>query len=296
MMPDQICPSCGATINAPQHSCPTCGAALLAPPALVSSIAQIETPTAPRGERRLFWTLFASIGCLSLLFLVSSVGLLLFMLFGRSAFGHELPPTLVPVSTMVALADAPPVAEPNTASDVLIYDDFSRPQRSVLTAEEDEISRAVFEDDAYLIEVKKTNTLAWALTEGIYDDAIIEVDASIDSGADVVAAGLIFHYQDGRNFYLFSVANDGYYALEMLKDDEWRTLIDWTPSDVIKSTHNTLCVETKGNRITLKANGEILESTEDDSFSKGDIGLAVSSFDVSQVAIRFDNLLITRSP
>ncbi|MEI7770344.1 MAG: zinc ribbon domain-containing protein, partial [Chloroflexales bacterium] len=219
------------------------------------------------------------------------VGIVLFttIYVGRLSLNRVSVPLLV-----AGLATVSPAAE--MASGVLIYDDFSSPRRSTLTGEEDETSRSAFEDGAYVIEVKESDTLAWALTNGDYRDMAVETDSVVASGSAAVAAGLIFHYQDSRNFYLFSVSSDGYYALEVLKDDTWQTLIDWTQSDAIKPAHNTLRVETKGSRITLKANGELLEVTQDDTLAGGDAGLAVSSFETGKVTIRFDNLLITRNP
>ncbi|MBX0330457.1 zinc ribbon domain-containing protein, partial [Oscillochloris sp. ZM17-4] len=189
-----------------------------------------------------------------------------------------------------------PAPTPAGTGGVLLYEDFADPRESALTAEDDAISRSAFEDGAYLIEVKETDTLAWSLTDRTYGDIAIEADSTAGPGAAVAAAGLIFHYQDAQNFYLFSVSGDGYYALELLEDDVWQTLIDWTESDSINVARNTLRVETKGDRITLKVNGYLLEATQDSALSGGDAGLAVSSFDASQVTIRFDNLLITRSP
>jgi hypothetical protein len=240
------------------------------------------------------WGVLAGIGCLGILMLVGCAGLLTITLRSNLVAAPDLPTHLSVIT--VEPPTATPIPASETASGVLLYDDFSNPQQSTLTEDEDETSRSAFAQGSYVIEVKESNTLAWSLTNGSYQDIAIEADSAAVSVPTVAAAGLIFHYQDSRNFYLFSVSSDGYYALEVLKNDSWQTLIDWTQSDVINATHNTLRVETKGSRITLKANGELLEATQDDALSGGDAGLAVSSFEASKVAIRFDNLLITRKP
>lgn len=247
-----------------------------------------------KGNGRMSWSLLGGCGCGGTLTLAACAGLLLITLRGGLPSAPDIP-TPLPVIT-VAPPTALPTSAPATASDVIINDDFSDPRRSALTGEEDATSRSAFADGAYVIEVKDANTLAWALTNGDYGDMAVEADAVVISGSAAVAGGLIFHYQDSRNFYLFSVSSDGYYALEVLKNDTWQTLIDWTQSDTIKPAHNTLRVETKGSRITLKANGELLEATQDTSLTAGDAGLAVSSFETSKVTLRFDNLRITRNP
>jgi hypothetical protein len=246
-----------------------------------------------KGDRRLLWAILGGIGCIGVVMIMACAGLLLLTLSSGIASAPDLP-TPLPVITVVP-PTATPMPAPETASDVLIYEDFSNPRRSSFTGEEDDTSRSAFEHGAYVIEVKEANTLTWALTGGDYTDVAIEADSAVAPGSAAVAAGLIFHYQDGKNFYLFSVSSDGYYALEVLKDDTWQTLIDWTQSDVINPAHNTLRVETKGSRITLKVNSELLETTQDDTLAGGDAGLAVSSFETSKVTIRFDNLLIARN-
>lgn len=277
----QFCPSCGARLDQPQRFCTRCGALLS------------TAGPAWRGGR-LPSLIFGLIGGLVGVLLLVCITLLLLTLRDSSA-GPLAVATIIPTSTSV-LSPTPPEPQANAASGVLVYDDFSTPDSSALTAQEDENSRTAFADGIYLFEVKAADTLSWAITDHTYDDLVIEADTEVSAESKVVAAGLLFHYHDSRNFYLFSIASDGYYALEMLHNDIWQTLIDWTESDAINATHNTLRVETKGDRITLKANGRLLEVTEDDSLSGGDAGLAVSSFESAQVTVCFDNLLITRSP
>jgi hypothetical protein len=184
---------------------------------------------------------------------------------------------------------------PVVGGDLLLEDDFEDAATSGLGESEDEASRYAYEDGAYVVEVKEPETIVWARVRGTYDDARIAVDANVPSGADISAAGLIFHYQNPDNFYLFSVSNDGYYALELLEDDEWTVLIDWTPSDAVSSSSNRLGVETLGDRIRLFVNDELLEETSDSTFYGGEVALALTSLQNSTAAVAFDNLLIERN-
>ncbi|NNJ12251.1 zinc-ribbon domain-containing protein [Chloroflexales bacterium ZM16-3] len=299
-MYSQFCPNCGASLGEARRFCPECGASLAESAAPAAATIRMDAPPpppaapAPRNSH-LLWIILGGLGCLGAIMLLACVGLLLITLGSSIASAPDLP-TAAPVATIAPPPTIPPAPTATGASGVIVYEDFSDPRESALTAEEDDISRSAFEDGAYIIEVKDSDTLAWSITDRSYGDIAIEAESTVAAGTEAVAAGLIFHYQDNQNFYLFSVSSDGYYALELLKGDEWITLIDWTESDAINARHNTLRVETKGDRITLKVNGERLEATQDDSLSDGDAGLAVSSFDASQVTIRFDNLLITRSP
>ena len=114
--------------------------------------------------------------------------------------------------------------------------------------------------------------------------------------ADPIAAvGLIFHYQDENNFYLYSITNDGFYALELLMNNQWITLIDWTPSELIDPSNNLLSIATSGDRIHLYVNGSLLKTTRDDSFTVGSVGIGITSLDAVPATVNFDNLLIIRN-
>ncbi len=293
-MSAQLCPNCGAPIQELSRLCPDCGAQNADHPALDVVPTGVDQPTPPTSSRCLLLGILSVVGCLGALILVACAGMLFFTLHS-SLVSAPHRPTPLAVITVVPPTDIP-VPDPKTTDGVLVYDDFSRPRHSTLTEEDGDFSRSAFENGSYIIEVKKVDTLAWALTNRSYNDVAVEVETNVAAGSAAVAAGVIFHYQDSQNFCLFSVSSDGYYALDVLKDDTWQSLIDWTQSDTINARHNTLRVEMKGSRITLKINGHLLEATQTNARVGGDAGLAVSSFDGSKVSIHFDNLLIMRNP
>lgn len=121
------------------------------------------------------------------------------------------------------------------------------------------------------------------------------MESRITPADPVAAVGLIFHYQDENNFYLYSITNDGFYALELLMNNQWITLIDWTPSELIDPNNNLLSIATSGDRIHLYVNGSLLETTRDDSFTVGSVGIGLTSLDAVPATVNFDNLLIVRN-
>ncbi|HEU5100620.1 MAG TPA: zinc-ribbon domain-containing protein, partial [Roseiflexaceae bacterium] len=143
--------------------------------------------------------------------------------------------TAVAEATPEALVTLEPEATPAAAGEapVLFSDDFTDEQSSSFSAETNESSVYTFVDGGYAITVKKPNLLSWAPVRGSYSDAAVEVETTLD-GPEVSAAGLIFHYQDDNNFYMFRVAGDKSYALDMYKDNEQQHLIDWTDEPSIK--------------------------------------------------------------
>jgi hypothetical protein len=176
---------------------------------------------------------------------------------------------------------------------VLYSDDFADQQSSSIATATDDSSVRAFVDGGYSITVKKPNLLSWSPLRGSYDDVATEVDTTID-GPELSAAGLIFHFQDDNNFYMFRVAGDSSYKLDMYKDDEQKTLIDWTDEPLIKGPGevNKLRVETKGDIIRLYVNGKLLDEISDGTFTRGKLALLTSTFDDPNVTVKFDNLVV----
>jgi hypothetical protein len=208
--------------------------------------------------------------------------------------------TAVAGADLDTLATLEPVAtrtpKPSTgaqAGSTLYSDNFDDEQSSDFTAETNESSVYKFADGAYQITVNKPKLLSWATTNGDYGDASISVDASID-GPPVSAAGLIFHYQDDKNFYIYSVDGEGRYGLDVYKNDEPITLIEWTESSAIKPAGevNALRVETSGDTIRLYVNDKLLDELSDSTIGNGKAALVVNTFDEPNVTVTFDNLIV----
>ncbi len=242
--------------------------------------------TAKRSNNWLLWGLIGGAGCLLLIFIVTCVVILLSI-----PMFNTVSEDLIPTSTTTGGGGA---VAPVTDGQVLFRDDFEDPQVSDLGESEDSSSRYAYEQGSYIIEVKQAETLVWALVEGTYRDVVIETSYSVPANSADVAAGLIFHYQDPKNFYLFSVSNDGYYALELLKDDQWVTLIDWTKHNVINAAKNRLRVVLNGDEITLFVNDRQLEKTRDPTFTSGEVGLAVTSFAEPGAIVSYSEITIRK--
>jgi hypothetical protein len=215
--------------------------------------------------------------------------------FQTAAAGSDLA-----LATLEADATAEPAAtrtpKPSTgagAAATLYSDNFDDEQSSDFTAETNESSVYKFVDGAYQITVTKPKLLSWATMRGDYGDAAITVDASID-GPPASAAGLIFHYQDDKNFYIYSVDGEGRYELDVYKNDKPITLIEWTESAAIKPAgeRNSLRVETSGDTIRLYVNDTLLDEVSDSTIANGKAALVVNTFDDANVTVTFDNLVV----
>jgi hypothetical protein len=212
-------------------------------------------------------------------------------------------PSLQPLATLessiatpkpgASAVPRPTASAGNGVGSVLFRDNFDDPKSSDFTEENNDTAIYKFVDGTYAITVKKAKFLSWATMNGTYTNASIAVDANID-GSKTSAAGLIFHYQDDKNFYIFTVDGEGRYELDVYKDDQPTTLVDWTESSAIKAAGETnkLRVETNGDTIRLYANDKLLDEVSDNSISRGKAALVVNTFDDPNVTVKFDNLIV----
>lgn len=183
---------------------------------------------------------------------------------------------------------------------MMLYEPFTHTETDVIHSGQDDYTRSTIEHGSYAIQVLSRGLLTWSLVDGLYtskSNLAIEVEATTDQLS--IASGIIFRYQDDDNFYLFNVATNGLYNLELIQDGTWFPLLEWTPSHAIAQVQqagmpatNVLRVELIHNTITLFVNGTRLETTIDDTWIHGKIALAVNTFDQHTTTVYFDNLAL----
>lgn len=201
--------------------------------------------------------------------------------------------TPAPEPTAVAEPTAAANGDSGAGGAVLLRDTFDSASGSSFDEGETDNAIYKFVDGTYTVQCKQPKLILWQTMRGDYGNAAISVDATLDGPKDS-ATGLIFHYQDDKNFYIFTIAGDSSYSLDLYKDDQLTKLIDWTNSPTIKGAGqtNTLRVETEGDTIRLYANDELLDEISDATFSRGKAAIAVNTFDDPKLTVTFDNLLI----
>jgi hypothetical protein len=124
------------------------------------------------------------------------------------------------------------------------------------------------------------------------------VDAKRVSGAKDCLYGLLFRRLDRNNFYLFQISDEQYFAFELLDQDEWTTLIDWTKTSAIRPGEvNRLAVRSEGSHFAFFINDEFVGEADDDEFSSGIVGLVVGFPEARRQAVfEFDNFELGAQP
>jgi hypothetical protein len=125
-----------------------------------------------------------------------------------------------------------------------------------------------------------------------FSDFAFEAQVTIIKGDE---GGLIFRADDATSkFYYFRVGHDGFYGLNVSKDDKNSTPLIYDTSSAIKTAAgqtNTLTVVARGKNIYLYINQQFVASTSDGSYSAGEIGIFAGN-NGSNTDVAFSNVRV----
>jgi len=201
-----------------------------------------------------------------------------------SEMSEEPVETPVPLEIIQRLDDIA-ATEPTTTSE------FRRDYGSWDNVPDDDVTKT-YEQRALHVRVDRMEWVTWSVHQKISAaDFLAEVETSLIDAPASSEYGLVFRLTD-QDFYFFAISSNGYYSLARSDDGEWSDLVPWTESNLIATgagAANLLAVLAEGPVITLIVNGEALTQVEDDTYSVGEVGLAVGTFDEAGVEVAFDN-------
>ncbi|MGQ0602675.1 MAG: hypothetical protein ACT4QE_13400, partial [Anaerolineales bacterium] len=157
-----------------------------------------------------------------------------------------------------------------------------------------------YQSGEYVNRIEKTNWYLPGLIEQEFNDSRLEVTARV-TGANDVSFGLVCHYQDDENYYYAGIGADGYYAIIRTEANEDYYLTDatnnqWITSDliVIDQPSYSVALECANGELKLSADGVLLASVQDETFTSGMVGVFARTFDNQPGEVRFDNFSATR--
>ena len=126
-----------------------------------------------------------------------------------------------------------------------------------------------------------------------FSDFDLQVRARYQGAALNKSYGLNFRFEDGDNFYSFRISPIiGGYIFQKRERGTSVTIIDGTISPHINlgTTPNVLRVIARGSKFELYANGQLLDTAVDQTFSGGRIGLMAST-GTTQTEQRFSSMI-----
>ena len=150
-----------------------------------------------------------------------------------------------------------------------------------------------------VVHVMAPGQVAWAASQGAWQDGRIAVDATQVSGPVDNEYGILLRMEDDHTFAAFSVSGDGYVRAARYTDGEWSILgPDWMPSEAINqgAATNHLEVVAQGPQVTFWVNDQQVLQTEDVEVRSGPVGLYAGAFSEGDVVVAFDDFRITPVP
>lgn len=134
--------------------------------------------------------------------------------------------------------------------------------------------------------------------ENLPADVVIDVDITKSGGTENNDFGAVCRLKDLDNFYFFQISSDGYAVIGKFENNQMQYLSADGMSKVDGiypgSSTNHMRVECVGNSFSLYANGSLVATVTDNTFtSGGDVGLMAGTFDEGGVDIVFDNFIVT---
>jgi hypothetical protein len=218
--------------------------------------------------------------------------LVIVVLVAASMACSLLSPTIDPTSN-------PPVQIQPTVqvqNNILFSDDFSNSGSGWDQLNENDIITD-YDNGGYHMWLSTPTYYIWANPSEYFSGPVrVEVDARKIAGPEDNAFGILCNYQDIDNHYIGLVSSDGY-AVILKKQDgtiEFISSEQMVSVDGIKSgsDNNHIRFDCINGNLSLYANGNQVASVYDNSFTGGDVGLMVRTFDEGGVDMLFDNFLV----
>jgi tetratricopeptide (TPR) repeat protein len=185
-----------------------------------------------------------------------------------------------------------PAERPRTTQKILYEDDFSRLDPSW----------GIFGDilsvkDGKLVLKPALNTTQSVLNLfNIFNDADIQVEVALASGATIVEGGLTFWAKDYTDFYSLFIDANGSFRISHFVNGRWLILVGWTKSEAINKgvgKVNKLRVVTKGAQMTAFINDkQIVTMTGQPPPGGGCVGISGSSNLDRQSTWQFSDLRV----
>lgn len=174
-------------------------------------------------------------------------------------------------------------------------DDFSDPGSGWGAASHETYVRG-YQQGRYLIQIDVPRWFVWATAGRSYEQVDIEVITQ-SSGEPDNHYGVLCRHNKGRSYY-FAISADGYYGIFLQQDEESLEPLHGPAmlrSPIIRTdgSSNRLLATCDGPELTLYVNGEQIARVEDDTLTRGDVGLAAGTSRRGGTTVWFDDFTVS---
>lgn len=191
-----------------------------------------------------------------------------------------------------------PTSSGGTTQEILFHDDFSDTSSGWDRTSSD-YGVTDYTTGGYHINVIQATAYAFANPyKSFQNDVRIEVDAIKIGGPDDNAFGVQCRYQDVDNYYYFYISSDGYTGIG-IDNAGTKTIISSSDGNLYSDSNinqgavtNHIRADCIGNTLTLYVNGTQIATATDSTFTGGDVGLIVKTYDTAGADILFTNFYV----
>lgn len=179
----------------------------------------------------------------------------------------------------------------------VLEEHFQSPDQTWGEQSGDAFSRG-YANDGYFFQISRPNWFTWTASAKEFRDTRVVIGARLISGSEDNHHGVICRMDGAGAFYYLAISSDGYYgifrrvnsgSLEAINESGGMV---HSPAIRTGNTANILEAICEGDRLSLSANGELLETVIDGTLRKGRIGFGAGNGAVDNVRVGFDDLAI----
>jgi hypothetical protein len=210
----------------------------------------------------------------------------------------EPTPSLTPTATRTSLSDADPksgLGEPD------FRDTFQDAANWPLYA--DENVRFVVQDGALVLTAfNPVQWDGWMVANRSIRDFYIEMTGAFQTCSGLDRYGLFLRAsrpESGFVGYLLGISCDGHYSLRRWDGSAFISLTDWTPSEFLKSgatQTNRIGMLARGDKLSIYANGQLLEEIQDGVYQEGRFGFFVGSQNTTNLSVAVEEIAFWELP
>jgi len=187
-----------------------------------------------------------------------------------------------------------PVAVNAPVSSGAYSDDFSN-ENSGWSVYTTDIGSAFYSDGEYHIEDLGDGSSYYFTNANLnFDNVEWSIDVRLVEAADINEIDLGCRYipgQEASNYYEFRLMTDGSVGISKWLDGQYINLADLQQVNIDWQSPHRATVLCDGNHLALSVDGQMVAEASDDSFTSGDLVLAVyNPNDGTNLSVAFDNL------
>jgi len=169
-------------------------------------------------------------------------------------------------------------------------DDFSGELRWPLY-DDDHVTMEIVDQALEMTALNADGWESWMVAVPRLQDFYLEMTAEPEPCSGRDRFGLLFRAPEPNEGYLFGINCAGEYALRIWDGDEYTVIIDWTPSEHIRTEgENRIGVMARGASISLFANGNLLTRLTHTAYDRGAFGPFIGAANTGDFTVRITEI------